>query len=211
MSKRARTILLVVAIALVASARPARAENGQAGPPPPPPASDAALNIGQFALAAGTMIGTTYLAGKLVDHSELGGAIWLQLFAPFVIGQEVCALGRLSARHHGGCGLALAGAYLGASAIVPIALLACNFSFNSTPGQDNACEAALRFTWYALPPLAAVIGWNEGKELRPGAEPDPAEPPFPPASTDLQLGMRRWEGGGPDARRVTFTLLAFRF
>jgi hypothetical protein len=207
-SQRAGFLALAVAVLAIAWTGPARADDA---PPPTPPASDVGLNIGQFALAAGTMIGTTYLAGKLVDHHELGGAIWIQLFAPFVIGQEVCALGRLSVRHHGGCGLALAGAYLGASAIMPIALLACNFSINSTPGQDSACLVALRFTWYFVPSLAAVLGWNEGKELRPGAAPDPVEPPFPPPATDLQLGMHHWEGGAPDAHRVTFTLLALRF
>jgi hypothetical protein len=211
MSHRPRSRTIALALAGIALAATATARADVASQPPAPPASDTSLNVGQFALGAGTMIGATFLAGKLVDHDEFGGAIWLQLFAPFVVGEEVCNLGRLSVRHEGGCGLALGGAYLGASAIVPIALLACNFSIHATAGEDSVCLAALRFTWYVLPPFAAVLGWNEGKTLRAGAAPDRLPDPPLPRSTDLELSMRHWEGGAPDAHRVTFSLLAFRF
>jgi hypothetical protein len=204
---RATCFAAVVGLFVVASVSPARAESSS----PPTPASDVALNVGQFALGAGTMIGTTYLAGVLGDHAEISPAIWLLLFSPSFVGAEVCNLGRLSVRHEGGCGSAFVGAYLGASAIVPIAFLACNFSIHATAGEDSVCLSVLRFSWYVLPPLAAVLGWNEGKGLRLGAAPDPAEPPPPPRSPDLELGMRRWEGGAPDAHRVTVSVLALRF
>jgi hypothetical protein len=134
------------------------------------------------------------------------------LLAPFIAGQSVCALGQLSVRHHGGCGLALAGAYLGAAAVIPAVLLSCTFNLKAeTAGSDSVCGAAIAVTWFVVAPVAAVIGWNEGKQLRAGAAPDPPEPPPVDPPVGLYLSSRRWEGGAPDARRLTFPVLAFRF
>jgi hypothetical protein len=181
-------------------------------PAPAPPASEAWLPLVQVGVSAGAMVGAYYLAAAVWGATPIG-SVAIMSFAPLLAGQGVCALGQLSARYRGGCGSAIAGAYLGAAAVVPLTFVACLLNGGrETAGTDSVCGFVLGATWFVLAPLAAVIGWNEGKELRPGATADPPAPAVePPASLQLELGLRRWEGGAPDARRVAVPVLAFRF
>ena len=131
----------------------------------------------------------------------------------------VCTLGQTSRHYTGGCGPALAGAYLGALAALPLALLggaAGHTDFHDDEGNTNfSSGSAIGFAiGYALgAAIGATIAWHRAKEKRDVVLPRLAASP-PPARADAVPWAEltgRAGAGARASRGNMMQLLAFTF
>jgi hypothetical protein len=172
---------------------------------PAPEASDTGINVAQVGLGAASMV-ATYLLARVLWQEAGSASVALVLAGPLFGGGVACAVGRFSDYSEGGCGLAVAGAYLGAATVIPLGLLACA---GAATGDDRGCLVLIAITYFVVSPLGAMIGWNEGKHPRSNQlrSADLSPPPEPWAA----LLRPRFSSAAPAPVRLSIPLLAFRF
>jgi hypothetical protein len=140
-----------------------------------------------------------------------GGFVAL-LAAPAATGGVVCAIGSGSDYFDGRCGTAVSGAYVGALAAIPMAIL-----FSTRPNNSDLLPPAVSgaLLGYVIgTTVGAVVGWNVSRTRKDAPRADaarldalaaargaPWREPLLPRGAAL-------EGGGP---RLTAPVLAFRF
>jgi hypothetical protein len=168
-------------------------------------ASDTGVNVAQVGLGAATMV-ATYLLAKVLWQEAGSVSVALVLAGPLFGGGVACAVGRFSDYSQGGCGLAVAGAYLGAATVIPLGLLACA---GAATGDDRGCLVLIAITYFVVSPLGAMIGWNEGKQ--PKSNPPRTADLSPPTEPWAVLLRPRFSSASAAPVRLSIPLLAFRF
>jgi hypothetical protein len=154
-------VLATVLIGTSVAPRSAMAHESAPGPPP----SDAGRPMSQFWSGLGVYTGTVLVGGMAVvtaAASEDGGG-WaraagfsgagIMFAAPALAGATVCAVGRRSPHHSGGCGAPIAAAYGGLLAATGLFMLAIE-----VPASGLGWAGVLGVL--ILPPAAAVAGWE---------------------------------------------------
>lgn len=208
-----RGFLLAAAVATVLALSGPRAAVAAPGGNPPE------IGLGAGQLLMGTAIASLALALPVfLDDTPFELLGLAALFAgPAAVGGTVCTLGQNSKLYGGTCGSAMIGAYVGAIAAVPLAILGVATSNDDGDGGNKYASgsAIALMVGYALgTSIGATIGWHLGKEersvwsrLRP--------PPPPPLSgaDDQRWPELRWRPvrGARVAPAVSVPLLVFAF
>jgi hypothetical protein len=203
--------LAVVAVFGLALAAPRTASASNEFPPE--------IGLGAGQLLIGTATATAVLAIPLFSE---GTPIELIAYAvllpgPAAIGGMVCTLGQTSKHYRGDCLPVIGGAYLGALASIPLALLggaADSRSFdNGDQGRNYTSGSAIGFIiGYAVgSALGATIAWHKYKEEKSAWSWFAAPPP--PNGAAERWSELRWRPvpGARAATAATVPLLSFTF
>jgi hypothetical protein len=185
-------------------------------PPPGPPPSEGGLGAVQVVTGTLGMLLITFPIVLVASYA--GGALGVPalLAGPAIGGSIVCAVGRKSAYYEGGCGPAIAGAYLGALTAIPLAYYGC---MSDHSDSDFGCIGGLLLGfaagYFVGTAAGATIGWHLGKtpRARIGHAALSAPPPPPPADDWPELRRRPAITGlaGREGPRVAVPLLALSF
>ena len=139
------------------------------------------------------------------------------LAGPAAVGGIVCVIGQGSRHYRGGCSSTLIGAYLGALASIPLAILGAQVDDGpfdeSDQGSDLFTGSAIGFmVGYILGTAAgATIGWHASKEERSAFELGRLAPPSPSPADEWPELRRRPGPGTRDPGRANIWLAAFSF
>ena len=119
------------------------------------------------------------------------------LAGPAAVGGIVCILGQGSKHYRGGCSSTVIGAYLGALASIPLAILGAQVDDSSFDDGDQGSNffagSAIGFmVGYTLGTAAgATIGWHASKEERSAFEVGRLAPPSPSPADEWPELRRR--------------------
>jgi hypothetical protein len=191
---RAHLTYALAAVLIGASVAPRSVMAGETVRALPPP--DPGRPMKQFWTGFGVYMGTALVGGMFVvmaaapeDSSGWSRAagytgMGIMLLAPALAGATVCAVGRRSPHHRGGCGAPIAAAYGGLLAGTGLLMLAGH------PPADGLLLAGMLGV-FILPPAAAVAGWELFKTpVSPSGRREAAgrEPPRPHRRAGINPG-----------------------
>jgi len=141
------------------------------------------------------------------------------LAGPAAVGGLVCIIGQGSKHYTGGCSSTMIGAYVGALASLPLALLGAQADDDAFDGGDDGSNffagRAIGFMvgYVVGTAVGATIGWHASKEERGAFELGTLAPPSPPPPLgDDWPELRRRPGPATrDPSRTNVWLAAFSF
>ena len=139
------------------------------------------------------------------------------LAGPAAVGGIVCIIGQGSKHYRGVCSSTMLGAYLGAFAGIPFAILGAQVDDGSFDEGDQGSNffagRAIGFmVGYVLgTAVGATIGWHASKEERSAFELGKLAPPSPSPADDWPELRRRPGPGTRDPGRANVWLAAFSF
>jgi len=204
-----RGFLRAAAVATVLALSAPRAAVAAPGDNPPE------IGLGAGQLLMGTAIASLALALPVfLDGTPFELLGLATLFAgPAAVGGTVCTLGQNSKLYAGTCGSAMIGAYLGAIAALPLALVGVAPDDDDGGNKYASGSVIALMVGYALgTSIGATIGWHVGKEER-SVWSRPSTPPPLLGADDQRWPELRWRParGARVAPSVSVPLLVFAF